>query len=512
MLGKALLLACVVFLGNCSNKFFGDAMVNRPLVMGALAGLVMGDARTGLVTAAVLELAWLGVMYLGLNMGNDVTAGAVLGTAFAVLTGTGPGMALLLSIPFGVLSAALASRCELWMGRVMPRADACAARGDFDGVARIHILLGLGKSLVMALFSFALFLLLRWPVQAGAALLPACVLQGLDVFAGVFPAMGFAMLLNTLWDKRFVPFFFLGFVLCAFFGAGVPAVTALAVCGGAALFLAAGVRVQIPAREGMHRLVTRADLRRVFFRSFCHEASYNAEREQALGFAFTLGPLLKKLYRDAPAEKTAACMRHVEYFNLTVQITNFVVGITTAFEEQNAAGDAASGDMVSGVKNALMGPLAAIGDTYFWGGFRILAAAAGAALCLQGSWTGVVLFLVLFNVPQVLVRWGTLQLGYRLGGNFMDFLANTELFHKLTDAAVLFGLTVTGALTAAYVRVDLGAAGVQSALTTAFPQLLPLVLMLLLSWLMRKKDAKPTVLIPVLGVCAIVLGTVGALV
>ena len=72
--------------------------------------------------------------------------------------------------------------------------------------------------------------------------------------------------------------------------------------------------------------VTKSDLRTIFWRSFCHEASYNAERQQALGFAFTLTKLLKKLYKDDKEAYVEACKRHTEFFNLTVQITNFKVG------------------------------------------------------------------------------------------------------------------------------------------------------------------------------------------
>ena len=151
--------------------------------------------------------------------------------------------------------------------------------------------------------------------------------------------------------------------------------------------------------------VTKSDLRTIFWRSFCHEASYNAERQQALGFAFTLTKLLKKLYKDDKEAYVEACKRHTEFFNLTVQITNFVVGIVTALEEKNAKSqDKNMGPTISAVKSALMGPLAPIGDTFFWGCFRIVAASVGATLALKGNLLGPVLFVLMFNIPHLLVR------------------------------------------------------------------------------------------------------------
>lgn len=46
-----------------------------------------------------------------------------------------------------------------------------------------------------------------------------------------------------------------------------------------------------------------------------------------------------------------------------------------------------------------MGPLAPIGDTFFWGCFRIVAASVGATLALKGNLLGPVLFVLMFNIP-----------------------------------------------------------------------------------------------------------------
>ena len=43
----------------------------------------------------------------------------------------------------------------------------------------------------------------------------------------MLPAVGFAMLLNILWDKRFVPLFFIGFAVSVYLELNVMAVTIL---------------------------------------------------------------------------------------------------------------------------------------------------------------------------------------------------------------------------------------------------------------------------------------------
>lgn len=267
--------------------------------------------------------------------------------------------------------------------------------------------------------------------------------------------------------------------------------------------------------------VTKKDLRTIFWRSFCHEASYNAERQQALGFAFTLTKLLKKLYKDDKDAYVEACKRHTEFFNLTVQITNFVVGIVTALEEKNAkSGEKNMGPAISAVKSALMGPLAPIGDTFFWGCFRIVAASVGATLALKGNLLGPILFVLMFNIPHLLVRWYGLTLGYKLGENFISFMQEGGLLQKLTEAAYIVGLTVIGAMTASYVGVTCGVEfsigesviNIQEILDGIFPKLLPLSVTLVMAWLMRSKNVKPAVVILVTVVVGLVLGAVGFLI
>lgn len=267
--------------------------------------------------------------------------------------------------------------------------------------------------------------------------------------------------------------------------------------------------------------VTKKDLRTIFWRSFCHEASYNAERQQALGFAFTLTKLLKKLYKEDKEAYIEACGRHTEFFNLTVQITNFVVGIVTALEEQNARSEEKNmGPTISAIKSALMGPLAPIGDTFFWGCFRIVAASVGATLALKGNILGPILFVLMFNIPHLLVRWYGLTLGYKLGENFISFMREGGFLQRLTEAAYIVGLTVIGAMTASYVGMTCGIEfnigdsliNIQEILDSIFPKLLPLSVTLLMAWLMRSKNVKPAIVILVTVGLGLVLGAFGFLI
>lgn len=66
-----------------------------------------------------------------------------------------------------------------------------------------------------------------------------------------------------------------------------------------------------------------------------------------------------------------------------------------------------------------MGPLAGLGDSFFWGTLRLIATGVGTSLALQGNVLGPILFLLIFNVPHVIVRYLLNRWGYKLGTGFL---------------------------------------------------------------------------------------------
>ena len=66
-------------------------------------------------------------------------------------------------------------------------------------------------------------------VQNLLGAIPQFVFDGMGVAAGILPAMGFAMLLRMIVNKRLIPFFVIGFVLTAYFSLPVLGVAILAV-------------------------------------------------------------------------------------------------------------------------------------------------------------------------------------------------------------------------------------------------------------------------------------------
>lgn len=162
--------------------------------------------------------------------------------------------------------------------------------------------------------------------------------------------------------------------------------------------------------------------RKTFWRTFPLQACFCFERMQNVGFAYMMIPALKKLYKNKK-DISDALKRHLAIFNTTPAVVSFIAGAAIAMEEKfkkaKDKGEEVDEESINAVKAALMGPLAGIGDSFFWGTFRIIGAGIGTSLAAKGSILGAILFLLIYNVPHLIVRYFGLKIGYKSGVGFL---------------------------------------------------------------------------------------------
>ncbi|EIC8197241.1 PTS mannose/fructose/sorbose transporter family subunit IID [Salmonella enterica] len=248
-------------------------------------------------------------------------------------------------------------------------------------------------------------------------------------------------------------------------------------------------------------LVTARDLRRVFWRSFQMEFSWNYERQMNLAFVYTLIPVLKKLY-SRKEDLSEALKRHLAFFNTTPHIVMLILGITVAMEEKNSQQKEMDASSIDNVKASLMGPLAGIGDSFFWGTLRLIATGIGTSLALKGNILGPILFLLVFNVPHILARWFFTRWGYVLGTGVLQRIQQSGMMESLTYGASIIGLMVVGAMTASMIDITIpitfgtgeAKTHVQDIINDIMPCLLPLISFAIVYWLLGKK-VKPLTII-----------------
>lgn len=253
-------------------------------------------------------------------------------------------------------------------------------------------------------------------------------------------------------------------------------------------------------------LITRKDIMKMFWRSFTIQFSWHYERQMHMGFEYMMLPTIKKLYKDDPERLKDAMQRHMEFFNTNMYISTFIGGITMAMEEMNAKDKDFDTSSISAVKVALMGPLAGIGDSLFLGTLRILAVGIGTSIAMQGSILGAILFLLVFNVPAMLVRYIGAFKGYEIGANYLNKIQESGLMEKFMYAASIIGVMVIGGMTNELVVVSTpltigageGAVAIQGVLDGLMPGMLSLAALGVYYKLLNKK----------VNVIVILLGTV----
>ena len=111
-------------------------LTNYPLLYGFVSGIIMGDVKTGLVVGATLQLMVLGVgTYGGASM-PDFMTGAIIGTAYAVISGKGINFAIGLAVPVGLLMVQLDVLARFTNTFFLHRVDRYIEKGDTKRVAR----------------------------------------------------------------------------------------------------------------------------------------------------------------------------------------------------------------------------------------------------------------------------------------------------------------------------------------------------------------------------------------
>lgn len=187
-----------------------------PLFAATVTGLVLGDLQTGLIIGATLQLMTLGVATYGGATVPDFLSGAIMGTAYAIISGNGAEYGIGLALPIGLLLTQLDILGRMTNTLVQHRADKCADAGDYKGVEMCNLLGLIPWVLSRVIPVFVGLTFGEQVVTAINSFIPAWFMGGLRAAGAILPAMGIAILLRYLPLKKYFPYAILGFVLLAY--------------------------------------------------------------------------------------------------------------------------------------------------------------------------------------------------------------------------------------------------------------------------------------------------------
>lgn len=141
-----LLAGVLAMLVGIDRIAFAQFMISRPIVVGPLIGLALGNAMVGLEVGMLLELLWLGRLPVGAAIPPDdtqVTVGAtILALSMERLLGlSGMPMVLLCvltAIPLGKFGQTFDRMARSFNDRYNDRALAALENNDLTRVERLH--------------------------------------------------------------------------------------------------------------------------------------------------------------------------------------------------------------------------------------------------------------------------------------------------------------------------------------------------------------------------------------
>jgi mannose/fructose/N-acetylgalactosamine-specific phosphotransferase system component IID len=266
-------------------------------------------------------------------------------------------------------------------------------------------------------------------------------------------------------------------------------------------------------------VLTKRDLNKSFWRMFfSFQISWNYERMQALGFAWAMQPVLRRIYPDKE-EYAEGLQRHLTFFNTSPIIgAPLIVGSAIAMEEAKAKTSA------EGVKVGLMGPMAGVGDSLTFALYNSIIFTIAANWAIEGKLLGFWFACVMVLIPYFLVRRWQFFFAYQQGKNLASQMAGGAL-ERLSEAATILGLVVLGGFIPSIVKiwttltyrqtVDVQGKSVeqrvpvQDQLDQVVPYLMPVVLTALIYWLMKKFNLHPLWAIVIVFALGLALGWKG---
>lgn len=525
-LWQALLIGMLSFVKKIDHKGPQIAIYNC-MFWGVMAGLIMGDVRTGLVIGGTFQLMALGVTSIGGSSVPDYQAGAIISTAIAVSTGQGPEMGITIGLPVAIACIQLDVLQNLLDGWLVRKAQDYCRQGEFKKMNRMLWLCIPGTGLSTGLPAFLAAAFGPEVVEWLLARLPSWLLPGLNVAGGILPVCGIASLLLYMPTKKYFEFLLIGFVLSAYLQLPILAVVIVGIGFAHMVYKQRmkeewqqtlgeplkemGSKAGAAVSSEREPKLTLKDLRRAGFRCNQTLISFNYENQMAGGLVYAIAPALRNVYPD-DKEYGQALENHFRFFNVTPYLENFLIGMILSMEDR---GGISSQEAIQNMKVGLMGAVTGVGDSIFYVLIPTIFGSVGGYMAVEGNPVGMAAWLI-YGLVFFLIRPYFVEIAYRQGWKLMgEFESRISV---IADAAAALGLMVAGSMISTVVTIQTPLrftfGEVSQELQTVLDEILPSLLPLLCTagvMVLLKKKAKLTRIILLILVLSCILTALGVL-
>jgi len=188
---------------------------------------------------------------------------------------------------------------------------------------------------------------------------------------------------------------------------------------------------------------------KIFLHSLFIQTVWNYKSMVSVGFTFSLWARCKHALTDKN-EKIAFLKRHLSFFNTHPYMASYAIGAITRLEEDHKKTGNPDLNSINKLKNALIGPLGAIGDQVFWQSMKpgvSLLALLGLMLTdhIQSRLFILVLILLIYNIPHFVIRYNGIKIGYEQGFSVYKYV-KIEKFKYIINSFKIVGAVSLGFL------------------------------------------------------------------
>lgn len=232
---QALLIALIGYLGSIYGTFlFGTVggwnMIGRPIVAGAVIGLILGDVKGGILIGAAIQALYVGLVTPGMSVPGDVNFASYIGIPLALVAGATPEYAVGISVPLSLLGVVAIYSVASFNAIFVHLQEKWIKEGKLKQATRIPIYANISQFVVRF---FPIFLACYFGSGLVSSMVEAIPPQLGDIFqvlGGILPAVGFGLLIKyTVKENKELLFVLVGFILVAVLNMPIIPITVLAV-------------------------------------------------------------------------------------------------------------------------------------------------------------------------------------------------------------------------------------------------------------------------------------------
>lgn len=199
--------------------YFALFFIGNPIFVGLIAGLIYGEVTTGLIIGGGIAAVFAGIIAPGGNLPTDQGMAATTMIPIALSTGLSAEQAVAFAVPLGLVGAQLLNFRKIINIPLVHKADEYAEEVNTKGIEYTATLYPALTSFFLLFIPVFVVNLFGQEVMLGILnFIPEWVMNGLEVAGGILPAVGFALIINSIGKPRLIPYILIGFVCVSVLG------------------------------------------------------------------------------------------------------------------------------------------------------------------------------------------------------------------------------------------------------------------------------------------------------